>query len=246
MGDENQKQKQKQQGEKDRANVISEDSVKNNCDNKSGDNRKNVTPDDNRKNRDTGIVQKNGQGEKTDEVIDMYVDSDKGPYIVHLSEKMKTDKEIAQDIHDVIIGLKLKKLKVKGISEIKKVSRRELKVIFTNKELANEFLSGRSPKDLGVNAYIPKYNVTKVGIIFDIPTKFSEADLMDNLESELPIMEVYRCQKRKVENGNKTRDWIPANTIKVTFRGQSVPDEVIFGFSKRKVKPDVHQRISVL
>lgn len=123
-------------------------------------------------------------------------------------------------------------MKIVGILEIKKVSRKELKIIFSNKEAANAFLKGKAPTELGLNAYIPKYNVAKVGIIFDIPAKFSEKYLMDNLESELPITEISRCQKRKVINGSKTQDWIPANTVKVTFRGQGLPDEVTFGFSK--------------
>lgn len=168
-----------------------------------------------------------------------YIDSDKGPFIVHLTEIMKTDKEVVQDIHDTIIGLKLKKLKVKGIREVKKISRRELKMIFDDKLTANDFLNGGIPQELGVDAYIPKYNITKVGIVFDIPTGFSDEQLMMELESELPIVGVFRCQKRRIENGTKTKEWMAANTIKITFRGQSVPDEVVFGYSKRKVKPDV-------
>lgn len=174
-----------------------------------------------------------------DKKKDLYLGTDKGPYLVHLTVINTTNDDVIEDIHDVNIGLKLKQLKVIGITEIKKISRRELKIIFLNKEDANLFLKGRIPNDLKLNAFIPKYNITKTGIIFDIPTHFDEQYLMENLESDLPIIGVFRCQKRKVMLGRKTKEWIPSNTVKVTFRGQMVPDEVIFGYSKRKVKPDV-------
>lgn len=92
---------------------------------------------------------------------------------------------------------------------------------------------------LKINAFIPKYNVSKTGIIFDIPTKFNDDFLKDNLESDLPIINIYRCMKRKVIEETNEIKWVPANTVKITFRGQNVPDEVTFGYSKRKVKPDV-------
>lgn len=72
-----------------------------------------------------------------------------------------------------------------------------------------------------------------------MPNNYDEKTLLDCIEAPLPITNIYRCQKRKIVNGNKTKDWIPAKTIKVTFRGQQVPDEVNFGYSSRKVNPDV-------
>lgn len=63
---------------------------------------------------------------------------------------------------------------MKGVREVKKISRRELKVIFEVKKSAKEFLSGDIPQKLGVEASIPKYNMSKVGVIFDIPTSFTE------------------------------------------------------------------------
>lgn len=168
-----------------------------------------------------------------------YLESDSGPYIVHLGEKARSDKTIEREIQDTIIGLKMKKLKVKGVMEVMKVNRRELKVIFKDKSSANDFLAGSMPQKLGVVAYIPKYNVSKVGLIFDIPTSFSEKQLMEEITSSVPIVEIYRCRKRKFLNGKRTDEWMDANTVKITFRCQSVPDEITFGYSKRKVKPDV-------
>lgn len=122
----------------------------------------------------------------------------------------------SDELHDVSVGLQLKKHKVAGIEKLVQVTRREIKILFKDKA-----------------------NLEKVGIIFDVPTNYDEKALLDCLEAPLPIINIYRCQKRKIVNGNKTNDWIPANTIKVTFRGQQVPDEVNLGYSSRKVKPDV-------
>lgn len=168
----------------------------------------------------------------------LYIDSDKGPFVVHLSGVAIGDNE-PKDLHDVIIGHKLKQYNVKSIVEIKKVTRRELKVIFKEKAAANRFLKGDVPSRIGLKAYIPNYNILKTGIIFDIPAGYGEKFLLEEMSSSCPIVDVYRCQKRKFVNGERLNEWVPANTVKVTFRGQDVPDEVTFGYSVRKVKPDV-------
>lgn len=174
---------------------------------------------------------------KPRQIYAQYLDSDAGPYFVHLTVN-DVNKE-SDDICDMEVGMKLKKMKVKNVREVKKVSRRELKVVFSDKPAANAFLQGHAPKELGVKAFIPNYNVEKIGIIFDISPRYSDEQLLEELEAELPIIDIYRCMKRKTVDGRKTKDFIPSNTIKVTFRGQCLPDEVTFGYSKRKVKPHI-------
>lgn len=177
------------------------------------------------------INEKSTPLELNDESLNCYLDSDKGPFYVHLHPT-----EDEQDMHDMTMGLRLKNLCVKGIKEVKKISRRELKVIFSDRNLANGFLKSAMPSKLKVKAFVPRYNIIKVGIVFDIPVHYDSAQLYDCLESQLPIVDIFRCQKRKIVNGQKTKEWISASTIKVSFRGQELPDEVRFGYSMRKVK----------
>lgn len=191
------------------------------------------------------VYRKNGTQPKKDNAeadelarSKLYIDSDKGPFVVHLSGVATEDNE-PKDLHDVIIGHKLKQYNVKSIVEIKKVTRRELKIVFKEKAAANCFLKGDVPSRIGLKAYIPNYNILKTGIIFDIPACYGEKFLLEEMSSSCPIVDVYRCQKRKFVNGERLNEWVPANTVKVTFRGQDVPDEVTFGYSVRKVKPDV-------
>lgn len=158
---------------------------------------------------------------------------------MHLMEKRTSEREVVAEIHDAVVGLKLKSMKVKGTKEVKKVTRREVKVIFMDKGSANDFLNGTFAHKLSVEAFIPKYNVRKTGIVFDIPATYTEEYLRQNFTSEVPIVDVYRCKKRKWTGGNSTGEWIAANTVKVTLGSQYVPDEICFGYSKRKVKPDV-------
>lgn len=164
----------------------------------------------------------------------LYLSTDNGPFFVHLVSEDQEDNYV----HDTIIGLSLKKLQVKGVREIKKINRRELKIIFIDRAAANNFLISSVPNELNVRAFIPKYVIQKVGIIFDIPTQYNE-QLMDCIDSDCPIISVYRCQKRRIIDSKKTKDWIPANTVKLTFRCQVLPDEISFGYSKGKVKPFV-------
>lgn len=202
-----------------------DNNVINNCDNDVALNGKSGV-----KNNDPLNVNFNGNCD------DIYLDSDMGPFCVHLTN-LRVDDDVG--FHDTIIGLKLKRMKICGIKNLLNVNRREIKVIFSNKINANEFLCGPTPKAMQLRAFIPKYNIRKSGIIFDIPTGYNEQQLMDYIDSDVPIVSIYRCQKRLISNGNKTKEWVPANTIKIEFRCQKLPDEVTFGYSKRKVKPDV-------
>lgn len=136
-------------------------------------------------------------------------------------------------------GMKLMKLRIEGIREVKKINRRELKVIFIDKKSANTFLIGPTPEVMQVKAFIPMYNIRKTGIVFDIPLEYEEGQLLDIIDSKLPIVNVFRCKKRKFVDRKKSKEWIPARTIRIVFRGQVLPDEISFGYSKRKVKPSV-------
>lgn len=163
---------------------------------------------------------------------DLYLETDMGPYFIHLALIDENEREIC----DLAVGLKMKQWKLKGIQMIKKISRREIKVIFHDRNSANGFIKSNFPNELKLKAYLPKYNIEKTGIIFDINYHYDENQIMEHLESTVPIVSIYRCLKRKIENGKKTKEWIKSNTVKVTFRSQVLPDEVTFGFSKRKVK----------
>lgn len=105
-----------------------------------------------------------------------YLNSDKGPYFVHMYSMQE-----GQELHDATIGLRLKSLRVKGTNVIKKISRRELKVVFNDAIAANEFMKSSVPMEIKVRAEIPKYNILKVGIIFDIPTKYGDYNEMNHI-----------------------------------------------------------------
>lgn len=202
----------------------------NDCDNKKG--KENHENTNNKENL-------NGAGfGKVYAVYETYLESDMGPYFVHLATNSSRN-ETEEETCDLSVGLKLKRWKVKGIRLVKKISRREIKITFEDRNSANAFIKSNYPKELKLKAYIPKYNVEKTGIIFDINTSYDDEQIMKNLESNAPIVNVYRCLKKKVVNGRKTKDLIPSNTIKIVFRCQTLPDEVSFGYSKRKVKPFV-------
>lgn len=69
--------------------------------------------------------QENASNSLTPRDDPMYLKTDMGPFYIHLTALNQPDGSTQQDLHDVSIGLKLKGMKVKGISEVKKISRRE-------------------------------------------------------------------------------------------------------------------------
>lgn len=165
----------------------------------------------------------------------VYFNSDPGPYVVHLS---RVNKEDESQICDIKIGKMLRDSKVQGVKLVKRIGKYLVKLFFDSGENANIFMRSQAVKEVGFLANIPLPNISKAGIVYDIPAEYTVEFLKENIASALPALDIYRFNKT-VTNRSGERVTIPSNTIKITFRGQFLPDEVDFFLSKRKVKPFV-------
>lgn len=144
--------------------------------------------------------------EKVTTIYESYLESDMGPYFVHLTIPNASRNETEEEPCDLSVGIKLKRWKVQGIRLITKISRREIKITFNDRNSANAFIKSNYSDELKLRAYIPKYNVEKTGIIYDINASYDEEQIMENLSTNVPIINVYRCMKKKVINGKKTKE----------------------------------------
>lgn len=169
--------------------------------------------------------------ETKDPICDIYYETDLGPFYVHVSPNGESN-----NFGDMAVGRLLRTMKVQGVMEVKKINRFTVKLRFDTFDKANSFLTSPFLVQNEFKAFLPRYNITKIGIIFDIPVEYSEQMLKDNIDSPLPIVDIHRFQRNSEnERGEKVR--IPTRTVKVSFRGQFLPDEVSFFYAKRKVKP---------
>lgn len=173
--------------------------------------------------------------DKDDVDVDKYFSTDPGPFVVHLSRSDKSDQS---QVCDIKIGKILKDNNVRGLIQVKRIGKFLIKLFFNSYDVANDFLGSNLLKKIGCEASIPLANISKSGIIYDVPADYSIQYLKENIRSKLPVMDIFRFSK-SLTNQDGTKTKVAAKTIKVTFRGQFLPDEVDFFLSKRKVKPFV-------
>jgi len=75
-----------------------------------------------------------------------------------------------------------------------------------------------------------------MGIIFNIPTKFSDFELKEYISSPVPIQEIIRVKTKDRDNKD-----IFNNTprVKILFKGTQIPNEIVFLYTKINVSPFV-------
>lgn len=74
---------------------------------------------------------------------------------------------------------------------------------------------------------IPSFNVTRMGLVRNVPVDFSMEEFVDSLE--LPIhcgivLKARRLSRKVIEDGKISR--IPTQSVALTFRGQTHPDRI--------------------
>jgi len=75
-----------------------------------------------------------------------------------------------------------------------------------------------------------------MGIIFNIPTKFSDSELKEYISSPVPIQEITRVKTNDRDNKDI---FINTPRVKVLFKGTQIPNEIVFLYTKINVSPFV-------
>lgn len=156
-----------------------------------------------------------------------YTSNDSGPFLVHVSRDSDLDTD--QSIRPIKFGQFLVKSKVSNICTdgVKKVGRNKIAVVFKTAEDANNFLSNPVLDTAKYSASIPSYNITKMGIVRNVPVDLSMDEFVESLV--LPngcgvVLKARRLSRKSFEDGKPT--WVPTQTIVITFHGQSLPSRV--------------------
>lgn len=175
--------------------------------------------------------------EKNKNRINRYKHSDQGPFIVFV-ETLKITPD-SNSINDIKVGRLMKRKQMhKYIIDLKVTGRHRVKINFSNKDKANELIDDNNLVIDNFKAFIPDQFIQRIGIVKNIDTEVSENELMENMScsNKCQIKEIIRfIKKTKDENNVETQ--IRLKTIKITFQGQLLPDEVEIYNVKRKVLP---------
>lgn len=163
-----------------------------------------------------------------------YRDTDKGPFLVHIT-KTEPDLSSGVSLQVLKVAQLLHKYNVQAIVEgsIKSVGRNKIAVNFKSALDANNFLSVSFLSENKLSASIPRYHVSRMGVVRDIPTEWSLEELVEGmhfpsgLESEFSgrVIKARRLS-RKIHRDGQPPEWIPSKTVVLTFHSQALPEKI--------------------
>lgn len=161
--------------------------------------------------------------------------SDQGPYVVFIDTLKIPVKSNGLD--DVRIGklMKMKKLN-EYIIDMRKSGKHRMKITFSNRDKANTLINDNNLITHNLKAFLPVQFMQRIGILKNIDTEMSDEELLENTvcSENIKIKDICRFMKIKKDEENKDIR-IPLSTIKITFSGQILPDEVVIYGVKRKI-----------
>lgn len=161
--------------------------------------------------------------------INQYDINDKGPFTVYIEQM---DRKTS--INDMRVGRYLKNRNINGIVSLTKIGKNRIKIMINNRTTANSFVRDSMLKENNLKAFIPSSHIQKIGIIRNVEMDLSKEELMASIttKNNIKIMDIFRFNRYD----RTEKKAYPTATVKVTFKGQNLPEEIeIFGV-KRKVQ----------
>ncbi|KOB70054.1 reverse transcriptase, partial [Operophtera brumata] len=154
---------------------------------------------------------------------------DKGPFIVQVSREVP-DVSAGTTIRPIKFGQFLSNHKIANICSdgIKSVGRNRVSVEFRTATDANKFLEKTELlSQYKYVADIPTYNITRMGLVRNVPVDMSVEEFAENLEVPSGcgyVIKARRLNRKSVEDGKSS--WVPTQAVVLTFRGQILPQRV--------------------
>ena len=174
----------------------------------------------------------------------LYDEEDKGPFLVYIDLKNEPqnggDQQDAgkrKPINQMRLGSILNKLQAKNVISIIKIGFKRCKVIFGDYRAANMIVKHPGLEEHNLVARILPSFTMKFGLIFGVPTEYTEEELIsmaDPISQAKTIERIYRKDKASGE-------LFPTMRIKVGFKSNFVPEEVKFGYAIMQCKYYVPQ-----
>ncbi|CAH1636907.1 unnamed protein product [Spodoptera littoralis] len=165
-----------------------------------------------------------------------YTARDNPPYIVYVS--LKDSQTSGTTLHPVKFGMFLMKHNINNvkIGGVKRLGRNRVSVEFVSHQDANSFLVNGMVAQNYVTS-IPQFNITRMGIVRDVPVEWSEDEIIGNIRVPAGCGAVIKARRmnRRVTSTNGT-EWKPTQTVVLTFDGQTLPKKVFCFYSALPVE----------
>ncbi|KAJ8720530.1 hypothetical protein PYW08_005995 [Mythimna loreyi] len=92
---------------------------------------------------------------------------------------------------------------------------------------ANNFVNNPVLRDNNLSATIPRFHVTRMGVVKDIPTDWTLEELVLGIETPRNCGEVIKARRLNFKNRKENSvSWSPSTTVVLTFSGQVLPEKV--------------------
>lgn len=167
----------------------------------------------------------------------LYVSSDAAPFIIHI-QKVQVAPDDRTTLHPVEFGNFLRKNQFKNIinGSLKRIGRNRLSMSFSKHEDANAFLSDTRVSSSNLKAFIPSFNITRVGLVRGVPASWSLEEVQQNISVPIGCGNVIKVRRIKFKDVSKgSVEWKNTETVVITFDGQVLPKRVFICYNSLPV-----------
>ncbi|KAL0818181.1 hypothetical protein ABMA28_008693 [Loxostege sticticalis] len=174
-----------------------------------------------------------------------YNNTDVAPYIVHVQRVLKSPND-GSTMHSVSFGKFLQKNGFKNIIQgsVKQIGRNKIALSFSDFTDANSFINHQSLAPNDLKAFIPSFNVTRMGLVRGIPAEWSPEEIIANTKVPIgcgEIIKVRRLNHKTFING--TAKWNPSQSVVITFDGQVLPKRIFVCYNALSVELYIYPTI---
>lgn len=156
-----------------------------------------------------------------------YTETDLGPFVVHVRRPDNYSSTLSNSMRMYKLAQIIYNGQVSGVIEMKNIGRDKISVIFKTYQEANSFLSNPLLSSKNLTASIPRYQLTRMGVIHQIPLDWSLEELVLWTEcrpESITIVKARRLNRKKRSEGKVS--WEPTGSVVLTFLGQLLPTHV--------------------
>lgn len=164
-------------------------------------------------------------------VDEIYEVTDIGPFKVNIEYIESTDYNYLTTLKT---GQILKdKLNIKEVVDIKRFSKKTVVVYLNNCVSANALVKSQEIKKYNIRSYIPKSYTCVSGVIKNVDFDIDLTGLKNEINLTMKCMDITRLTKLD----NTTNERIDTKAVKVLFRRNTIPNEVVAYKTILKISP---------
>lgn len=156
-----------------------------------------------------------------------------GPYIVIAQGKQGN----VGNLHPMKLGKMLYEKGEYKISHINRVGKNKLEIVFETYKDANKFVNSDFGSQYNINVYIPYFYTQVIGIIRGVDTDLTNEEIKSQIRTEekYEVLNAFRFSRKYFTEKGEIQ-YLPTQTVKVTFRAQTLPKRVYLYFTSSEVE----------